>query len=53
MREQDDRGRLTLALRREKEGIAKKLLVIGLSIDDIVEITGLTMDEIEKLNGDK
>ena len=33
----------------EKEEIAKKLLKKGMSIEEIVEITGLTKEEIEKL----
>ncbi len=47
MREQDDRGRFTLVLRREKEAIAKKLLKLGLSLNDIVETTGLTVNQLE------
>ena len=35
--------------KEEKIKIAKKLLVKGMSIDEIVEITGLTKEEIEKL----
>ena len=33
----------------EKEEIAKKLINKGMSIEEIVEITGLTKEEIEKL----
>jgi predicted transposase/invertase (TIGR01784 family) len=50
MREQDDRGRLTIAVRKEKEGIAKNLLKIGLSVADISASTGLTADQILALN---
>lgn len=49
MREQDDRGRLALALKREKQGIAKNLLQLGLSYNDIAKSTGLTIEEIENL----
>ena len=35
--------------KEEKIKIAKKLLVKGMSIDEIVEITGLTKEKIEKL----
>ena len=50
MREQDDRGRLTLALRREKEEIAGRLLKLGLSVDDVGKTTGLTIDQVRKLS---
>jgi predicted transposase/invertase (TIGR01784 family) len=53
MREQDDRGRLTLSLRREKEAIVKKSLNLGLALDVIAEITGLTIEQVEKLQGEK
>ena len=49
MREQDDRGRLTLALRREKEEIARRLLKLQLPLTDIAETTGLTIDQVLKL----
>ena len=50
MCEQDDWGRWTLALRREKEAIARKLLDLGLSLGDIAKTTGLTIDQVQKLN---
>jgi predicted transposase/invertase (TIGR01784 family) len=53
MREQDDRGRLTLSSRREKEAIVKKSLNLGLALDVIAEITGLTIEQVEKLQGEK
>ena len=53
MREQDDRGRLTLSLRREKEAIVKKSLNLGLALDVIAEITGLTIEQVEKLQVEK
>lgn len=49
MREQDDRGRLTLALRREKEGIARNLLKSGISVDIISRSTGLTVDQVQRI----
>ena len=35
--------------RKEKEEIAKKLKEMNLSMEEIIEITGLTKEEIEKL----
>jgi predicted transposase/invertase (TIGR01784 family) len=49
MREQDDRGRWTLATRREKEGIAKRLLQAGISVEDVVKFTELTIEQVQKL----
>jgi predicted transposase/invertase (TIGR01784 family) len=53
MREQDDRGRLTLARKRERkktlEDIARKLLKLGLPMEDIIETTGLTVEQVESL----
>jgi predicted transposase/invertase (TIGR01784 family) len=49
MREQDDRGRMTLAVRKEKENIAKKLIKLGIQISEISIATGLTIEQIEKL----
>jgi len=37
-------------LQKGKEEIAKKLLKKGSSIEDIIDITGLTLEEIENLN---
>lgn len=73
MREQDDRGRLSFAIKkaskealeqgleqglkegemRALEGVTKKLLKLGLTMDDIIKSTGLTADEIGKLNADQ
>jgi predicted transposase/invertase (TIGR01784 family) len=53
MREQDDRGRLSLALKRANkktvEDMAKKMIDLGLSIEVIMETTGLTIEQIENL----
>ena len=49
MREQDDRGRLTLAVRKERESIARKLIVLGLENNEISESTKLTIEQVEKL----
>ncbi len=53
MREQDDRGRISLANRRTKErtleSVARKLIKLNNSNEDISEATGLTIDQIEKL----
>ena len=61
MREQDDRGRWALATRREihkaekliQIDIAKNMLKIGLSIEIITQTTGLSIDEVAKLNIEK
>ncbi|MEY3501462.1 MAG: hypothetical protein RL308_3135 [Bacteroidota bacterium] len=56
MREQDDRGRLTFAvskgIKKEKEDIAKNLIKLSLSDQDISESTGLTIDQVEKLRAE-
>lgn len=53
MREQDDRGRLSFAIKKEKEQnkieFAKKLIEDNQSTSKIVEYTGLTADQVEKL----
>jgi predicted transposase/invertase (TIGR01784 family) len=53
MREQDDRGRISLAikkeLKKEIENVAKKLIKLNHSNEDILEATGLTIDQIESL----
>jgi predicted transposase/invertase (TIGR01784 family) len=53
MREQDDRGRLSLALKRANkktvEDMAKKMIDLGLSIEVVVETTGLTIEQIKNL----
>lgn len=34
----------------EKESIAKKLMVMGMSMDDIAKATGLSLDKLRKLH---
>ena len=61
MREQDDRGRLSLATRRATEKatrttlqtVARKMLKLGLPLTDIAESTGMTTDEISALQGEE
>lgn len=62
MREQDERGRLTLATKRAAtiaatiaatnafESVAKSLLKTGFSIEEVAKHTQLTIDQIRKLN---
>lgn len=49
MREQDDRGRFT----KLQKGIARNFLKSGISIEIVAQNTGLTIDEVEKLNREK
>jgi predicted transposase/invertase (TIGR01784 family) len=49
MREQDDRGRLTFAIKKELKAVARKLIEDNQSTSKIVEFTGLTVEQIEKL----
>lgn len=49
MREQDDRGRMTLALRRKAEDFARKLINRNFINEDISEDTGLSIEQIENL----
>jgi predicted transposase/invertase (TIGR01784 family) len=57
MREQDDRGRLSFAIKKEKEQnkieFAKKLIEDNQSTSKIVEYTGLTTEKVEKLREEK
>ncbi len=57
MREQDDRGRMTLAVRRaisiRDEEIALKLIKRNLFNQEIAEVTGLSIEQIEKLRVEK
>ncbi len=57
MREQDDRGRLTNALRKEKEQnqikFARNLINDKIPVSKIHEYTGLTIEQIEKLIAEK
>jgi predicted transposase/invertase (TIGR01784 family) len=49
IKEQDEIGRLELALRREKYEIAKQFKNNGVSVEIIAKSTGLTRDEIEEM----
>lgn len=53
MREQDDRGRLSFAINKEKNEFAKKLIEDNQSTSKIVEYTGLTAEQVEKLREEK
>jgi hypothetical protein len=48
MREQDDRGRVT----KVQKTIAKKLVRLGLNTEDIAESTGLTLEQVNKLQNE-
>lgn len=49
MREQDERGRIEKAEELTKIEIAKKALEKGFSIQDIAEISGLTVEEVSEI----
>lgn len=49
IREQDDRGRMTLALRKQAEEIAKKFIALGRPNEEISIATELTIEQIEIL----
>ena len=49
IREQDDRGRLSFAIRQEKERIVRSLMNLGLNNSEISSSTKLTIEEIETL----
>jgi predicted transposase/invertase (TIGR01784 family) len=53
MREQDERGRVSLALRRKAESIAKSLFKTKMSDIEIAEHTELTIQQIEKLRAEQ
>ncbi|MEY2828972.1 MAG: hypothetical protein RIQ33_830 [Bacteroidota bacterium] len=53
MREQDDRGRLTFAVKKEKEKIARSLITLGIQNSEIVIATELTLEQVEKLRTEK
>ncbi|TAF44998.1 MAG: Rpn family recombination-promoting nuclease/putative transposase [Sphingobacteriales bacterium] len=53
IREQDDKGRVTFALRKNNEEIARKLIKRGRPNQEIVEDTGLTIEQVEKLRTEK
>jgi len=54
MREQDDRGRVTLAVKRalqkEKETFAISLLKSGFSVEEVVKHTTLTTEQVQELS---
>ena len=56
MREQDDRGRISFALRtgitKVQKDIAKKFLLSGSSVEIVAENTGLTVEQVISLQGD-
>jgi predicted transposase/invertase (TIGR01784 family) len=49
MREQDDRGRVTFAVKKELKEVVRKLIKRNICNEDIAEDTGLTVEQIEKL----
>ena len=49
MREQDDRGRLSLAIRQEKERIVRSLINLRLNNSEISNSTKMIIEEIETL----
>ncbi|MEY4553473.1 MAG: hypothetical protein RL099_1801, partial [Bacteroidota bacterium] len=53
MREQDDRGRMTFAVRKKSEDIARSLFKTNISNNEIAEHTQLTIEQIEKLRAEK
>ena len=57
MREQDDRGRITLATRKALQqrdiDIALNFLRLGVSIEDTAKGTGLTVEQVRKLQDEK
>ncbi len=53
MREQDDRGRMTFAVRKKAEDIAKRLIKLGMQNSEIASVTELTIEQVEKLRAEK
>lgn len=53
MREQDDRGRWTLATKKTLENVAKNFIKSGISIEIIAQNTGLTIEQVKKLQSDQ
>jgi predicted transposase/invertase (TIGR01784 family) len=49
IREQDERGRWSYALRQERKAIARKLLQMDLLIEAVAESTGLSVEEVRKI----
>ena len=52
MREQDDRGRMSFALKKVQKDFARKLFKRGFADEDISEDTGLTIEQIQKLRSE-
>lgn len=52
IREQDDKGRMEIALRKNKENIAKKLLHTNFTNEQIAEYTELSLEQVQKLRKD-
>ncbi len=52
MREQDSRGLLTLALKRQNESVAKKMIIVKHTNEQIAKYTGLTIEQVEKLRSE-
>jgi predicted transposase/invertase (TIGR01784 family) len=53
MREQDDRGRIALSNRKTLENVARKLIKLNNSNEDISEATSLTIEQIQKIRVEK
>ena len=53
MREQDDRGRVSLAIKKELKLVAKKLFKRDFTDAEIAEDTGLTLDQIKTLRSEE
>ena len=57
MREQDERGRMSFALKKALKqnqiDIAKKMLYKGFSIEETADLTGLTIEQVKKLQDEK
>ena len=53
MREQDDRGRITLSNRKTLENVARSLFKTNLTDIQISEHTLLPIEQIEKLRAEK
>jgi predicted transposase/invertase (TIGR01784 family) len=53
MREQDERGKMSLALRRKSEDFARSLFRTNMNNIEIAEHTKLTVEQIEQLRAEK
>lgn len=51
MREQDDRGRWSLATRRTLGAVARSLLNAGLGVEEVAKHTQLAIEQVRKLSG--